>query len=575
MRLTAAIVLVSLACGSAAPCHGGGGPENVFLVVNPADADSLAVANAFVSLRRIPPINVFMLPWTGNAESVPIGRFRDEILGPILRAIDGRRLATQIDCVVYSSGFPWRVDYVDELPADIRAKDQFPSGSLTGMTMLHAAVNSGAPNWLSPQSNLYFRPVAEDGVPAATLGFRSWYGWGRDGALLEAGGNRYLLSAMLGVTAGRGNTVAEILAYLKSAAAADGSRPKGTMYFMTNGDVRTTTRGGAFPAIVAALNTLGVNAEIATGPLPERKADVAGLMAGTPTFNWRASNSAIVPGAICENLTSFGGIFTASAGQTPLSEFLRAGAAGSSGTVTEPFALQEKFPHASLQVHYARGASLIEAFYQSVSSPYQLIVVGDPLCQPWATIPSVEVVSTADSKVLEPGTVVSGTLELEPRVSGAGPDGADRFELYVDGIRVAQAGLGEKLVFDTVAVADGHHELRLVAISATPVATQGRRIIPVIAANHGRSLTLSVEPRRVRLGETLRIGVQGSGIDGAVVFALGRVIGRTAAAEAVIEVPADVLGLGTVTIRATGRGGPLPADGVNAEPVMVQVSAAR
>ncbi len=574
MRGAAAILITSLACSlAAAPARAGGGPENVFLVVNPASPDSLAVANAFTTLRTVPSINVYMLPWTGSDESVPIRRFRDEILGPILRAIDARRLSTQIDCVVYSSGFPWRIDYADELTEELRNQDRFPSGSLTGMTMLHAAVSSGAPLWLDPEGNHYFRPVGADGVPAETLGFRGWYGWSRNGALLEAGGTRYLLSAMLGVTAGRGNRVAEVAAYLKSAAAADGSRPTGTIYFMTNSDVRTTTRSKPFPAIVRALGQLGVKAEIVSGGLPERRRDVAGLMAGVPSFDWRASGSTIVPGAICENLTSFGGIFTPSAGQTPLSEFLRAGAAGSSGTVTEPFSLQAKFPHPSIHVHYARGASLVEAFYQSVHAPYQLLVVGDPLCQPWARIPEVEVVSAADSKVLEPGAVVSGTLELEPRATGGGEVPIDRFHLLVDGLRVAQAGLGERLTLDTTKLADGHHELRVVAISSAPVETQGRRIVPVTAANHGRAIELTVEPRRVPAGGTLRIGVKGTGIEGAMVFAPGRVLGRTATAEAVIEVPADLLGLGTVTIGATGRGGPRPADGVNAKPVTVQVAA--
>lgn len=574
MRGAAAILITSLACSlAAAPARAGGGPENVFLVVNPASPDSLAVANAFTTLRAVPSINVYMLPWTGSDESVPIRRFRDEILGPILRAIDARRLSTQIDCIVYSSGFPWRIDYADELTEELRNQDRFPSGSLTGMTMLHAAVSSGAPLWLDPEGNHYFRPVGADGVPAETLGFRGWYGWSRNGALLEAGGTRYLLSAMLGVTAGRGNRVAEVAAYLKSAAAADGSRPTGTIYFMTNSDVRTTTRSKPFPAIVRALGQLGVKAEIVSGGLPERRRDVAGLMAGVPSFDWRASGSTIVPGAICENLTSFGGIFTPSAGQTPLSEFLRAGAAGSSGTVTEPFSLQAKFPHPSIHVHYARGASLVEAFYQSVHAPYQLLVVGDPLCQPWARIPEVEVVSAADSKVLEPGAVVSGTLELEPRAAGGGEVPIDRFHLLVDGLRVAQAGLGERLTLDTTKLADGHHELRVVAISSAPVETQGRRIVPVTAANHGRAIELTVEPRRVPAGGTLRIGVKGTGIEGAMVFAPGRVLGRTATAEAVIEVPADLLGLGTVTIGATGRGGPRPADGVNAKPVTVQVAA--
>lgn len=571
-------LLLSLAlAASNGTARAGGGPEGVFLVVNPTSAESLAVANAFARLRNVPPINVFMLPWTGGDEATTVARFRGEILAPILRAIDSRRLAPQIDCVVYSSGFPWRIDYADELPAGLRENDKYPSASLTGMTMLYAAVQSGTPGWLDPESNDYYRPLESSGVPSSTRGFRGWYGWGQQGELLEAGGSRYLLAAMLGVTAGRGNSVAEITAYLRSAASADGTKPKGTIYFVTNSDVRTTTRSSAFPAAVKALADLGVQAEIINGTLPVRKRDVAGLMTGTPSFDWGASGSTILPGAICENLTSFGGIFTPSAGQTPLSDFLRAGAAGSSGTVTEPFSLQAKFPHASIQVHYARGASLAEAFYQSVHAPYQLLVVGDPLCQPWAVIPEVEVVTAADSKRLESGARVSGMLELEPRASVAGGDTADRFELYVDGVRVAQAGLGERLSLDTTVMADGHHELRVVAITSSPVETQGRTVIDIAVANHddGRSLDLVVEPRRVSRSDTVRIAVNGKGIEGAIVFAMGRVLGRTTAAEESIEVPAEVLGVGPVTIRANGRGGATAADGVNAQPVTIEVIGGR
>jgi len=49
------------------------------------------------------------------------------------------------------------------------------------------------------------------------------------------------------------------------------------------------------------------------------------------------------------------------------------------------------------------------------------------------------------------------------------------------------------------------------------------------------------------------------------------VIGRTAGAEATIEVPADVLGVGRVTVRATGRAGFGTTNMVNATPVTVDV----
>lgn len=562
--------LAALAVLASNSALAGGGPENVFLVVNSTSADSIAVANAYVATRGIPPINVFSLPWAGNKEAVSISRFRDEILGPILHGIDARRLAPQIDMVVYSSDFPWRVDYKEALPPELAKKDTFSSGSLTGMTMLFGAVRSGGPAWLDPRSNRYYRPLGPEGVPSATLGFRGWYGWGTDGRLLEAGGNRYLLSVMLGVTAGRGNTVDEVVSYLDRAASADGTRPSGTIYLMTNGDVRTTTRSSVFPATVKALEKLGVKAEIASGTLPVNKRDVAGLTAGTATFDWPASKSIILPGAICENLTSYGAIFTPSAGQTPISEFLRAGAAGSSGTVIEPYSIQAKFPHPSIHVHYCRGASLAEAFYQSVQSPYQLLVVGDPLCQPWAVIPEVRA-SLESGEPLEPAAILKGLVELMPGATL--PDGAvaDRFGLFVDGMRVDSCGPGGRLSIDTTALADGYHELRVVAIAATTVETQGRIVIPVTFSNGTKTLSVTVSPKRTGMDGKLSVKVEGTGIDGTLIFATGRVLGRITGASGQLEIPAAMLGRGRVTIYATGRGGLSAAESVNASPIIVDV----
>ena len=569
--LVSAVVFVAALAWSTA-ARAGGGPENVFLVVNATSPGSLAVANAYASLRGIPPINVLMLPWKGSREAVTISTFRTDLLRPILQAIDSRKLSPQIDCVVYSTDFPWRIDFMEELPRELVGRDKFPSGSLTGMTMLYAAVQTGSPEYLDPASNRYWRPVGTDGVPATTVGFRGWYGWGPVGELIEAGGSRYLLSAVLGVTDGRGNTVPEIVRYLRSATAADGTRPPGTIYFVTNSDVRTTTRSAVFPGVVAALEKLGVKAAVVKGTLPTGKRDVAGLMTGAADLDWPGSGCAVVPGAICENLTSFGGIFTPSAGQTPLSVFLRAGAAGSSGTVIEPFALQAKFPHPAIQVHYARGATLVEAFYQSVRSPYQLLVVGDPLCRPWASIPVVEAVIAPDARPVEPHAPLTGVVEFEPRATVSGGGAVDRFELFVDGMRLSQCGLGERLSVDTTQLADGYHELRLVAIESSPLESQGRWIMPVSFANNDRTLSLDVEPRRVKPSGTVRVSVSGTGLESVVIFAMGRVLGRTRESTSSVEVPAELLGRGSVTIQAIGRAGSGVANSVNAVPVTVEVT---
>ncbi len=579
-RFATPMLLALLLAVPSLPAQAGGGPENVMLVVNAASPASIEVANAWIALRNIPPINVLMLPWEGSRETIPIGTFREEILRPILQAIDGRRLSSQIDQLVYSTDFPWRIDFKEELPAPLVGQDHFPSASLTGLSTQYAAVLSRQSTFLEVGSNRYWRPLTDDGIPRETQGFRSWYGWGAAGELLEAGGPRYLLSTMLGVTHGDANTVAEVVSGLASAAAADGTRPLGTIYFAVNKDVRSTTRSRDFSAIVRELGRHGVQGELFEGTLPVRKKDVAGLMTGTPSFVWDKAASTIVPGAICENLTSFGGIFTPNTGQTNLAEFIRSGAAGSSGTVIEPYALQDKFPHPSIQVHYARGACLAESFYQSIRSPYQILVVGDPLCQPWGVIPRITATIASDSSALESGRVLAGKVSIEPvgqvpKTTHATPAGkpvrVDRFEFFVDGVRHGQCAEGESQLLDTTELADGHHELRVVGISSSTVETQGRLVVRFTAANHGRTLALGVTPERVRSNGTVRVSVAGKGLEGVTLFCNGRVIGRTTGPEATVEVPADVLGVGKVTIRATGRAGFGIANTVNAEPVTIDV----
>ena len=197
------------------------------------------------------------------------------------------------------------------------------------------------------------------------------------------------LAIMLGVTSGRGLTVEETIANLTRSVAADGTKPAGAVYFMASTDeARTGPRRWAFAAAANALRGLGVQAEVREGVLPPKDAHVVGAVIGIADFDWAASGATIQPGAWCDHLTSTGGALQAGAGQTPLTAFLRFGAAGAGGTVAEPLNYPFKFPSAFVHVHRARGLSLVEAVHRAMSCPYQYLVVGDPLSRPWpATAP--------------------------------------------------------------------------------------------------------------------------------------------------------------------------------------------
>ena len=311
------------------------------------------------------------------------------------------------------------------------------------------------------------------------LSFSAASGWSEEGEPVAAGaGPRYLLSTVLGVTTGRGLSVDETIENLKRSSGADGTRPAGTVYFPTNGDIRSTTREWAFKQAAAELQKLGVAAVVEPGVLPRQKGDVAGAVIGIADFDWPASGSKILPGAIVEHLTSFGGVMTRGAGQTPLTEFLRNGAAGASGTVTEPYAIQAKFPTAFIQVAYAKGLSLAESFYLSVSGPYQLLIVGDPLCRPWAE--KVELQLAGLSAENEPSR---GTLALTPQSRTARGVEAKSFELYVDGVRRQTIAAGERFTLDTGKLPAGKHSLTVVSLTGSRIETIGRRSWTIFVAN--------------------------------------------------------------------------------------------
>jgi hypothetical protein len=540
-------------------------------VVNRNSPTSLTIANHYVRLRQIPAGNVLTLPWDPAAATTSVDTFRREILTAVLTAIGKRRLTTQIDYVVYSSDFPWAVDLDSDLtrflgPGGALDKStlgappwQFQPpegqkaarGSITGLTYLWQPVMAGLPHYLGLNSNQYMRLASVEQRDAVSLGFRSTHAFGPHGEALDSGGRRYLLSMMLGVTAGRGNSLEEVLSYLRRSAAADGTHPRGTIYYVQNpaDPNRSKPRDSLFPAAVRRLKALGVAAEIVEGKVPIDQDDVQGVMMGTADFSWKASASTILPGAICEHFTSFGGVMRTGAGQTPLSEFLRYGAAGSSGTVVEPYNIPHKFPAPMIHVHYARGCTLAEAFYQSVSGPYQLLIVGDPLCRPWANIPRVTV------EGVKPEAAVTGNLSLKPSAQFPGGSKVDHFEVFIDGWRRTTCGPGEALQSDTALLADGYHELRVVAVEAGLIQSQGRWIASITTANHGRKITASVSPTgTVRPGKPLVVTADSPGSTSIAVLHNSRLLGTIAGQRGQLEIDPAKLGSGPVQLRVVGLG---------------------
>jgi uncharacterized protein (TIGR03790 family) len=91
------------------------------------------------------------------------------------------------------------------------------------------------------------------------------------------------------------------------------------------------------------------------------------------------------PGAVADHLTSSGGALQSTAQMSAL-EWLRQGATGSYGSVSEPCNHPGKFPSPAVFLdHYLRGDTLLEAYWKSVAMPGQGLFIGEPLARPFVT----------------------------------------------------------------------------------------------------------------------------------------------------------------------------------------------
>lgn len=519
----------------------GGGPTTTLIVVNEDSPTSLYVGTWYARLRQIPTTHLCRLRDIPNRSTITVDQFRERVWMPIAAYLKKHDLEASIDCIAYSTDFPFGVKF--DADFDEPRKGRVPrTASLNAMTFLARRVVEKDRNYTGDRVNKYCR--TQQGSVFASHGFRSAFEWTRDKLPVYAPEldaeplDRYWLSTLLGFSGLQGNTTDEVLAYLRTGAQADGTSPDGTVYLMSSKDVRATTR---FPMFRDAIEELTQRKRKATivqqdengedGKIPKSRADVLGLVAGTANFDWSRYGCTLVPGAIAEHLTSFGGRLDGS-GQTKLTAFLRAGAVGSSGTVAEPLALWWKFPTPFLHAHYADGCSLAEAFYQSVSGPYQLLIVGDPLARPFATFVDV----SADVSAKKP---VKGTFTFTPSVPG---EAYEHLEAFVDGRLVGSAKVKEAIEIDTTRLDDGYHTLRVVAVESGPIRTRSlSEALRFRVANGSRSLTLKTPRKAARLDQTIKLS------------------GKCQGKPQTIEVLHGATPLATVTPKGSGWKATIPA----------------
>lgn len=263
---------------------------------------------------------------------------------------------------------------------------------------------------------------------------------------------------------------------------------------------------------------------------------------GTASFSWASSGATLLPGSIADNLTSLGGAMTTSS-QTKCTEFLRFGAAASSGAVTEPFSIQNKFPHPMIHVHYVDGLTAAEAFYSSVTCPYQLLIVGDPLCQPFAKPPRFTLKHTLEAKNL------AISIQLEDQESEP-----DSVQLFIDGILRGQAPFDPKINLKLDGAKIGEYEVRVAVSKGQRIEQRFEQSLTFVQDDSNGSLIRMRGPEVWKLSEEKPLTVFIEKHDSDVTIFQGlEPLGTIKSGEKSLELSPNQTGYGPVKLHAQAK----------------------
>jgi uncharacterized protein (TIGR03790 family) len=342
----------------------GGSGLNTLVIVNGNSSNSCELANYFCERRQVPPENVVRISWPGGNISWTTDEFQTNLFAPLLAALSARGLSNQIDYVVLSMDIPFQTingTFVDSTTAALFYGFQTQStiSGYAGSEMIFR----------------FAKPVSSSGSS--------------------------FLATMI-----TSDSLAAAKQLVDQGVLSDGTFPTNPVVLAKSSDSMRNVRYTAYDHALFNTRVHGNYWMVRTNSdSPAGQTNLLGYQTGLAGFT--VSPATFVPGAIADSMTSFGGIIFGPNGQTSLLAFINAGAAGSYGTVTEPYIDNQKFPDPQVYFYQARGFTLAECYYQSLADPYQGLILGEPLAAPFASTGSGQWLGVSSNAVLSSITSLS------------------------------------------------------------------------------------------------------------------------------------------------------------------------
>ncbi len=469
--LTTSVILVCIQT-VASPCEAVPGPDSVALLANAKEPGSLALMKAYARARHIPAGQQCTVDVAPYADLV-VTDFGPKVRDPLIACLKASGALPRVEAIVLMRGMPRRL-FVKGQPGNLRVSlaaalavsRSVRTADDTSVVGLPAGVKLPAGNgfratWTNPYKKGPFRPGFE-----ATIGpftHRMWL-----------------------VTALDGYSFADARKLIDSALAADPFDLKAQWLLMKGADKARGALDSQFPAVKAKLEQLIPSPVV----IEKYNANLKGrhlgaFVVGTAKIGDTIEGNTFAPGALVDNLTSFGARpenFTAPEDggkqvQVSIARWVRKGVGGVHGTVSEP--LNNCFASRHFLADYAAGATLAESYWRNLPYVYWMnLILGDPMVAPFSKKPEISVFSDDGSKVEQDIEGVQGAaISLRAFADGKG-DAIGSLRVFVGGemvVDVAKAATTIEASFEVEAGAGraAPHDPHVLVIAQFAKGNQG------------------------------------------------------------------------------------------------------